>query len=59
MSNGKGSTMRPFSVDQETYTNNWEKVFGKKKDDCAYSGLPSVVSYDQSENEYVSSKGNQ
>ena len=27
---GKGSSPRPFSVDQKTYTDNWEKIFGKK-----------------------------
>lgn len=59
MSNGKGSAPRPFSVNQETFANNWENIFGKKKEDCAYSGLPSVTSYDQLEKENVSSKGNQ
>ena len=28
--NGKGDDPRPFSVDQDTYTNNWERTFGKK-----------------------------
>jgi hypothetical protein len=27
---GKGSSPRPYSVDQETFSNNWEKIFGKK-----------------------------
>lgn len=27
---GKGSSPRPFSVNQETYANNWEAIFGKK-----------------------------
>ena len=27
---GKGSAPRPFSVDQKTYENNWEAIFGKK-----------------------------
>jgi hypothetical protein len=45
--NGKGDTPRPFSVDQDTYANNWERVFGKKDDDtCAYSGLLNTSSYD-------------
>jgi len=45
--NGKGDTPRPFSVDQTTYANNWDRIFGKKDDDtCAYSGLRSVASYD-------------
>lgn len=28
---GKGSRPRSFSVDQETFANNWERVFGKKE----------------------------
>jgi hypothetical protein len=47
MSNGKGDTPRPFSVPQETYASNWDKVFGKKNEECAYSGLPSPASYEQ------------
>lgn len=27
---GKGSSPRPFSVDQETFVSNWERIFGKK-----------------------------
>jgi hypothetical protein len=27
---GKGSAPRPYSVDKNTYDNNWERVFGKK-----------------------------
>ena len=27
---GKGSKPRPFSVDQETFENNFDKIFGKK-----------------------------
>lgn len=30
---GKGSTPRPYSVTQETYSSNWDKIFGKKKND--------------------------
>jgi len=29
---GKGSKPRPFSVDSDTYSNNWNAIFGKKKD---------------------------
>jgi hypothetical protein len=43
--NGKGDTPRPLSVDMETYTNNWERIFGRK-DGCEYSGLPSVGAYE-------------
>jgi hypothetical protein len=28
---GKGSAPRPFAVDQETFSDNWERIFGKKK----------------------------
>ena len=28
---GKGSSPRPYSVTQETYSNNWDAIFGKKK----------------------------
>jgi hypothetical protein len=27
---GKGSSPRPYSVDQKTFDNNWENIFGKK-----------------------------
>lgn len=30
---GKGSKPRPFSVDQKTYDDNWNKIFGKKNND--------------------------
>jgi len=28
---GKGSRPRPYSVDQSTFRNNWDSIFGKKK----------------------------
>ena len=28
---GKGSAPRPYSVDKETFDNNWNNIFGKKK----------------------------
>lgn len=28
---GKGSSPRPYSVDQETFASNWDRIFGKKK----------------------------
>jgi len=28
---GKGSSPRPFSVDQKTFTDNWDAIFGKNK----------------------------
>jgi len=30
---GKGSKARPFSVDKETFDNNFDRIFGKKKED--------------------------
>ena len=27
----KGSAPRPFDVDQKTFENNWEKIFGNRK----------------------------
>ena len=43
---GKGDKPRPLSVDQKTYARNWETVFGEKSNQCEYSGLPSISSYD-------------
>lgn len=28
---GKGSAPRPYSVGQDTFADNWERTFGKKK----------------------------
>ena len=28
---GKGSRPKPYSVDQQTFDNNWDRIFGKKK----------------------------
>jgi hypothetical protein len=28
---GKGSAPRPYSVEQNTFADNWERTFGKKK----------------------------
>ena len=29
---GKGSAPRPYSVDQDTFASNWERIFGKQCD---------------------------
>ena len=29
--NGKGDSPRPLSVDSETFANNWDRIFTKKK----------------------------
>lgn len=28
---GKGSSPRPYSVSQKEFTDNWERIFGKKE----------------------------
>ena len=45
---GKGSKPRPSSVDQMTFDQNWDRIFGKKNTTQwdPYSDLPSVDSYD-------------
>lgn len=43
---GKGSAPRPFSVDQKTFEDNWDKIFKKEKWDN-YSDLPSPEAYDK------------
>lgn len=32
MTNGKGDSPRPMSVDTDTYNDNWERTFGKTKE---------------------------
>ena len=29
---GKGSTPRPYSISRKKFAENWDKIFGKKKD---------------------------
>lgn len=43
---GKGSNPRPFSVDQKTFNDNWDKIFKKnnfqdvlKTEDCVLDAL--------------------
>ena len=45
---GKGSKPRPISVDQITFDQNWDRIFGKKTTTQwdHYSDLPSVGAYD-------------
>ena len=28
---GKGDTPRPYGVDHKTYSDNWDRIFGKKE----------------------------
>jgi hypothetical protein len=39
---GKGSSPRPFSVSQEEFANNFDRIFSKKKQDS----VESVVTED-------------
>jgi hypothetical protein len=41
---GKGSKPRPFSVSQENFSDNWDKIFKKPAWDN-YSDLPSPDAY--------------
>jgi hypothetical protein len=40
--NGKGDKQRPLSVDQKTFSSNWDRAFSKNEI-CEYSGLPTPV----------------
>ena len=42
---GKGSSPRPFSVDQATFASNWDKIFAKKPQWDHYSDLPAPEAY--------------
>jgi hypothetical protein len=46
---GKGSNPRPFSVDNKTYEDNWDKIFKKnnyqdilKTEDCVLDALEEI-----------------
>lgn len=69
---GKGCKPRPFSVDSETFENNWETIFGKKKketsdyqdvlstEDCVLVALDEsedkITRYNEETQEVLSSK---
>jgi hypothetical protein len=36
---GKGDTPRPYSVDANTFANNWDAIFGKKKKEVSNEAL--------------------
>ena len=40
---GKGSSPRPFSVDQKTFSENWDMIFGKKE--------PKIIDDEKAEEE--------
>jgi hypothetical protein len=39
---GKGSKPRPYSVDQETFINNWDRIFGNKKREKALDEMMRI-----------------
>jgi hypothetical protein len=40
---GKGSAPRPYSVDKETFSNNWDSIFGKKKPESTTLEMPGTI----------------
>lgn len=48
--NGKGDKQRPLSVDQKTFSDNWERAFSTQET-CAYSGLPSPATMESIQKE--------
>lgn len=48
--NGKGDKQRPLSVDQKTFSDNWERAFSKNEI-CEYSGLPTPVTVESIQKE--------
>lgn len=50
----KGSTPRPFSVDQQTFQSNWQRIFGQKNTQPIwdhYSDLPAPDAYQDNKEE--------
>lgn len=41
---GKGSSPRPYSISQDEFANNWDRIFKKKKDDN--TGVDKAEYYD-------------
>ncbi len=51
---GKGSKPRPFSVDQDTFENNWNSIFNSKKKTDQEKQLDAIMKneyYDLDEQE--------
>lgn len=40
---GKGSNPRPFSVDQKTFSDNWERIFKKNENNDSEKSLDQEV----------------
>jgi hypothetical protein len=47
---GKGDKQRPLSVNQETFSNNWERAFSTQEM-CEYSGLPTPATVESIQRE--------
>jgi hypothetical protein len=47
---GKGSAPRPKSVDEDTFTSNWELAFGKKKKAEGENQAEAVIKDDSNSN---------
>jgi hypothetical protein len=47
---GKGSAPRPKSVDEDTFTSNWELAFGKKKKAEGENQAEAVIKDDSNNN---------
>lgn len=50
---GKGSKPRPYSVDQQTYSNNWDAIFNKKKKMTPEEALQEMVRISEEMGMYV------
>jgi hypothetical protein len=53
---GKGSSPRPYSVDQKTFSNNWDTIFGKKKKTEGEKQSEAFLKdeyYDQEDKDYL------
>ena len=48
--NGKGDKQRPLSVDQKTFSDNWERAFSTQEM-CEYSGLPTAATVESIQKE--------
>ena len=49
--NGKGDKQRPLSVDQKTFSDNWERAFSTPHETCEYSGLPTAATVESIQKE--------
>lgn len=45
---GKGSAPRPFSVDRQTYENNWDLIFKKSEPKISNNDFQDILSTEDS-----------